>query len=238
MAEVDFALIKAVVFDFDGTLFQFVLDYKGMRNAVKDAVIAGGVPGSLLEEGDRIRDFVNKMFNYAKVNDWSEAKTSGIMNEINSIMDQYEWESAQNNAPVDGAMEVLRSLKRMRLKTGLLTNNNRRSIVYLLEKYGLSKMFDVIVTRDDLGNFNNLKPSPVGLNQILTGIGVKANETIYVGDSVIDVRTALGVGAIPIFVTTGFSTQKEVRENYPNVLIINLLKELLTYIADLKKIMS
>jgi phosphoglycolate phosphatase len=223
-------LIKAVVFDFDGTLFQFVLDYKGMRNAVRQAVVARGVPISLLEESDRIRDFVNKMLNCAKANRWSEAKTSGIMNDINSIMDRYEWESAQNNTPVDGALEVLGNLRRMKLKTGLLTNNNRKSIMYLLEKYGFSKMFDAVITRNDLNDFNNLKPSPVGLNLVLTEIGAKANETIYVGDSIIDVKTALSVGATPIFITTGFSTEKEVTENYPSVVVINQLKQLLTYI--------
>jgi phosphoglycolate phosphatase len=223
-------LIKAVVFDFDGTLFRFVLDYKGMRNAVKEAVISGGVPSSLLEEGDRIRDFVNKMLDYAKVSGWSDTKTSWIMNEINSIMDRYEWESAQNNTPVDGALEVLRNLRRMKLKTGLLTNNNRKSITYLLDKYGFSRMFDTVVTRNDLADFNNLKPSPVGLNLVLTKIGVKAKETIYIGDSVIDVKTALSVGATAIFVTTGFSTVKEVTENYPNVPVINHLRELLTYV--------
>jgi phosphoglycolate phosphatase len=223
-------LIKAVVFDFDGTLFKFVLDYKGMRNAVKEAVISGGVPSSLLEEGDRIRDFVNKMLNYGKVSGWSDTKTSWIMKEINSIMDRYEWESAQNNTPVDGALEVLRNLREMKLKTGLLTNNNRKSIMYLLDKYGFSRMFDAVVTRNDLVDFNNLKPSPVGLNLVLTKIGVKAIETIYVGDSVIDVKAALSVGVTPIFVTTGFSTVKELTENYPNVAVINQLRQLLTYI--------
>jgi len=228
-------LIRAVVFDFDGTLFRFVLDYKGMRNAVKEAVTIGGVPSSLLEEDDRIRDFVNKMLDYGKVSGWSDTKISWIMNEINSIMDRYEWESAQSNTPADGAMEVLRNLKRMRLKMGLLTNNSRRSIVYLLEKYGFSKMFDAVVTRDDLGDFNNLKPSPVGLNQILSMIGVKASEAVYVGDSVIDVRTALGVGATPIFVTTGFSKEGEVRQVYPNIMIINQLRQLLTYVERNEK---
>jgi phosphoglycolate phosphatase len=223
-------LIKAVIFDFDGTLFKFVLDYKGMRNAVKEAVISGGVPSSLLEEGDRIRDFVNKMLDYGKVSGWPDTKTSWIMNEINSIMDRYEWESAQNNTPVDGALEVLHVLRRKRLKTGLLTNNNRKSIMYLLGRYGFSGMFDAVVTRNDLTDFNNLKPSPVGLNLILTRIGVKPNETIYVGDSMIDVKTALSVGATPIFVTTGFSTVKEVTENYPDVAVINQLSQVLNHV--------
>jgi phosphoglycolate phosphatase len=223
-------LVKAVIFDFDGTLFKFVLDYKGMRNAVKEAVIASGVPPSLLEEGDRIRDFVNKMIDYAKVSGWPDTKTSWVMNEINSIMDRYEWESAQNNTPVDGALEVLHDLRKMKLKTGLLTNNNRKSIMYLLDKYGFSRMFDAVVTRNDLTDFNNLKPSPFGLNLILTKIGIKPNETIYVGDSLIDVKAALSVGVTPIFVTTGFSTVKEVTENYPNVAVINQLRQLLTYV--------
>jgi phosphoglycolate phosphatase len=225
-------LIKAVVFDFDGTLFQFVLDYEGMRNGTREAVIAAGVPASSFKEGERIRDIVNKMLEYAKTHDWPDAKVKGVMNDINVVMDRYEWESAQNNSPVDGAKDVLRSLKKMRLKTGLLTNNSKRCIVYLLKKYGFSKLLDVVVTRDDLGDFNNLKPSPVGLSHVLGKLGVKASEAIYVGDSVVDVRAAISGGTTPVFVTTGYSTKKEIEENYPSVAIIGELRKLLSILEE------
>jgi phosphoglycolate phosphatase len=223
-------LIKAVVFDFDGTLFQFVLDYEGMRNGTREAVITAGIPASSFKEGERIRDIVNRMLEYAKTHDWSDAKVKGVMNDINAVMDRYEWESAQNNSPVDGAKDVLRSLKKMRLKTGLLTNNSKRCIVYLLKKYGFSKLLDVVVTRDELGDFNNLKPSPVGLNQVLVKLGVKANEAVYVGDSVVDVKAALSVGTTPIFVTTGYSKEEEAKEVDPKLLIIKQLNQVLSYV--------
>jgi phosphoglycolate phosphatase len=227
-------LIKAVVFDFDGTLFRFVLDYEGMRNSTKDAVIAAGVPTSSFKGGERIRDIVNDMLEYAKNHDWPDAKVKDVMKEINTIMDRYEWDSAQNNSPVDGAKEVLRALKKMNLKTGLLTNNSKRSIVYLLRKYGFSKLLDVVVTRDELGDFNNLKPSPVGLNKVLENLGVKADEAVYVGDSVVDVKAALGVGTTPIFVTTGYSGVDEVKKVDPTVMVINRLDQLLEYIGNTK----
>jgi HAD superfamily hydrolase (TIGR01549 family) len=152
------------------------------------------------------------------------------MNKINAVMDQYEWDSAQKNSPVDGAKGVLMSLKKMKLKTGLLTNNGRRSIVYLLKKYGFMRLLDVVVTRSDLGDFNSLKPSPVGLNRVLERLEVKAREAVYVGDSVVDVRAALSIGTMPIFVTTGYSTVDEVRHVDPTVMIINRLEELLEYL--------
>jgi phosphoglycolate phosphatase len=225
-------LIKAVIFDFDGTLFHFLLDFKGMRDSVKEVVIAGGVPASQLDGAERIKDFVERMLSYANTNSWTESKTNAIMSRIESVMDHYEWESAQKNTPLDGAMQVLRSLKGMRLKIGLLTNNSRRSIVYLFEKYHFSKMFDTIVTRNDLENFNSLKPSPVGLNMILARLQLEPSKTVYVGDSVIDIKTALSVGATPIFVTTGFSTLKEIRDKYPNVTVMNHIGQLLAYVKE------
>jgi phosphoglycolate phosphatase len=228
-------LIKAVVFDFDGTLFQFVLDYEGMRDGTKSAVIAAGLPASSFEVGERIRDIVNKMLEYAKTHDWPDKKVKGVMDEINAVMDRYEWESARNNSPVDGAEDVLRGMKKMGLRTGLLTNNSRRSIVYLLKKYGFAKLLDVVVTRDDLGDFNNLKPSPVGLSQVLDNLGVKADEAVYVGDSVVDVKAALSVGTTPIFVTTGYSRVDEVKDVDPAVMIINRLEQLLELVGKSKK---
>ena len=223
-------MIKAVIFDLDGTLFKFVLDYVGMRNAVREVVIAEGVPPSALNEDDRIRDHVNKMLDYAKRNKWSEAKVNRSMRELNAVMDQFEWDSAQKNSPMDGALEVLRDLRKMRIKTGLLTNNSKRSVTYLLEKYGFKKMFDIVVTRDDLEDFNNLKPSPVGLSRILARLGISASEAIYVGDSVVDVKAALGVGARPLFVSTGYSSEKEAKEAYPDIIIIEQLSLLLQFL--------
>jgi len=228
-------LIKAVVFDFDGTLFKFVLDYKGMRNAVKESVVTDGVPASLVEEGDRIRDVINKMIAHAKVSQWSNSRVKAIMDKISSIMDRYEWESAKRNTPVDGAREVLVSLREMGLKIGLLTNNSEKSIIYLLKKYKFTDMLDAIVTRNDLGDFNDLKPSPVGLRLLLRKLGVEAEETICVGDSVVDVRAALGVGAEPVFVTAGYSSEKEAREACPNIVIIDRLQDLLTHLTEHKK---
>jgi phosphoglycolate phosphatase len=229
-------LIKAIVFDFDGTLFHFVLDYEGMRNATEKVVTDAGVSVSLFVGGERIRDIVSKMLEYAKTHGWPDNKKKEVMDEIYSVMDHYEWESARNNSPVDGAKEVLRSLKEIGLKTGLLTNNSKRSILYLLKKYKFGKLLDVIVTRNDLGDFNNLKPSPVGLNQVLEKFGVRASEAVYVGDSVVDVRAAISVGTTPIFVATGYSTRKEIEENYPRVTIISELKKLLAYLEETGKI--
>jgi phosphoglycolate phosphatase len=225
-------LIKAVVFDFDGTLFRFVLDYEGMRNSTKEVVMAAGLPPSSFQGGERIRDIVNDMLEYAKSNGWSNKKTRAVMGEINAVMDRFEWESAQKNTPVEGAKDVLSSLKKMGLRTGLLTNNSKRSIVYLLKKYGFAKLLDVVVTRDELGDFNYLKPSPVGLNKVLENLGVEADEAVYVGDSVVDVKAALGVGTTPIFVTTGYSGVDEVKRVDPTVMIINRLDQLLKYIGN------
>ena len=227
-------MIKAVVFDFDGTLFQFVLDYEGMRNGVKDVVIAAGLPASTFQGGERIRDIVNEMREYAKTNGWTNKKTQKVMDEINGVLDRFEWESAQSNSPADGAKDVLQTLKKMGLMTGLLTNNSKRSITYLLRKYGFTKLLDVVVTRSDLGDFNYLKPSPIGLAKVLEKLGAKANEALYVGDSVVDVKAALGVGAKPIFVSTGYSGVDEAKKVDPTLTTINRIELVLEYVTKEK----
>lgn len=85
--------------------------------------------------------------------------------------------------------EVLR-----RLRTGCRTavaTNRGKSLVPLLEMLGMSDLFDVLVSSNDV---TRNKPDPECLFIILTRFGLAPDEVLYVGDSDVDRETAARAG--------------------------------------------
>jgi len=76
--------------------------------------------------------------------------------------------------------DVLRRLKKMKLKLGVVTGGYELDIEKILSKAGLEGFFDVCVGADTVGK---RKPSPEAFKHVLRRLGVKPKEAIFVGDS-------------------------------------------------------
>ncbi len=88
----------------------------------------------------------------------------------------------------------------------------------LLEKHGLERFFEVVVVS---GAINKRKPSPEIFQKALKRIGVSAENTVFVGDTVdADIIGAKAVGMKSIFIER--RAQKEVEQDCPNQTISGL----------------
>jgi putative hydrolase of the HAD superfamily len=97
----------------------------------------------------------------------------------------------------------------------------------LLQKYGLEKFFDVVVVS---GAVNKRKPSPEIFQKALSEMGVSAEETVFVGDTVdADVIGAKAAGMKSIFIER--RVQKDAEHACPNQTIKGL-SELLDAIKN------
>ncbi len=86
-----------------------------------------------------------------------------------------------------GIPELLRSLKGKGVRIGMFTGKGRKSTITTLEKFGVLKYFDKIVTGSDVQNH---KPSPDGIRLILDAFKIAPEEALMVGDAVADVTAA------------------------------------------------
>ena len=84
-----------------------------------------------------------------------------------------------------GLREVLTVLKE-KYKLAVATNRST-SIGHVLEEFGLSDFFDMVVSSLDV---ENTKPHPECVHKILQAFSLEPNEALYVGDSEIDAKTA------------------------------------------------
>jgi putative hydrolase of the HAD superfamily len=118
----------------------------------------------------------------------------------------------------DHARMVLHALHG-RHKLGIVSNFAIPECVHrLLERHDLTDFFDVVVVS---GAVNKRKPSPGIYVRALELMGVKASETVFVGDTVdADVVGPTSVGMKTVFIERRF--QKEIEQFSPTEIIKSL----------------
>jgi len=163
--------IKAVLFDFDGTLTApGAIDFKIIKRELGcplDQPVLEHIR-NLDEDGDR-----------------QEA-----MHRLN----RFEEAAAANSKPNKGAQEMILWLKRRAMPVGILTRNSRRSVVRSLENFDKIRMddFSVVITRDD-----PLPPKPSGEGVLLAAkhFSVQPCQVLMVGDYIFDPMAGIAAGA-------------------------------------------
>jgi len=187
--------IKAVIFDLDGTIALFNLDYKALRGEVRSYLLRMGVPASVLSVKESIFDMLKKTVIYAKNTGKPAEVIDEIRNEALAIAEKYELEAAANTDLLPGAYETLKTLKQMNLKIGLFTLNSDKAANYILQRFKLGDFFGVIVPRNKV---NFVKPNPEHLEMALKVLGVMPEETIVVGDAAVDMESAKELKAVAV----------------------------------------
>jgi pyrophosphatase PpaX len=108
----------------------------------------------------------------------------------------------------DGVDELLPILKRMGFRVAGLTAGNMLT-VSCLDRTGIRQHFDTVIAADRV---SRVKPHPEGLHLALQELGVLADETVMVGDSVVDVLAGKNAGVRKtVGVSHGFGSVEALR---------------------------
>jgi pyrophosphatase PpaX len=119
----------------------------------------------------------------------------------------------------DGVDELLPILRRMGFKVGALTSGNQLT-VSCLTRMGIHEHFDAIIAADRVAY---PKPHPEGLHLVLKELGASPEETIMVGDSVVDVLVGKNAGVQKtVGVSHGFGSVNALREAGVDHIIHNI----------------
>lgn len=186
-------MIKAVIFDLDGTLLNTLLDLKESTNY---ALRRFGYPERTLDEIRYfVGDGVRKLIERAVPDD-----CKNIDECLAVFKDHYEKNMYNNTASYSSIGTVLKDLRAKGVKIGVVSNKFDLAVKELCEKY-FSGLIDVAIGQSDE---IPPKPSPFGIFKAIKKLDAEKNSTIYVGDSEIDVQTAQNAGIPCIGVTWGF----------------------------------
>jgi HAD superfamily hydrolase (TIGR01549 family) len=211
--------IEAVIFDLDGTLANFNLDYKTLRADVRSHLIRAGIPTSVLNVNENMFEMLKKAEIFTKNSDSPVLSFEKIRNQALAIAEKYELEAASSTGLMPGAVECLKELVGMGLKIGLCTTSSEKAALYILHRFKIEQYFKVVVARDKV---KYVKPSTEQFELALKTLSAKPQFVLIVGDSVADMQSAKELKAIAVGYPTGISTLEQLRDNGANFLITSL----------------
>ena len=224
-------MIKAVIFDLDGTLADFNLNYKTVRTDVKSFLTKEGLPSSILSTRESIFEMLKKTEIFLK-NNGKSAEVKRIREKALRIAEEHELEAAKNTSLLPGVRETLKALRKMKLKLALFTINSEKSAKYILQRFKIAKFFDVLIPRNRV---RYVKPNEEHLKVTLDALGVNPEEAIVVGDGSSDMKCSRELKVIAVGLPTGISSLKELINSGANY-IITSITDLPMLIEDINKL--
>jgi pyrophosphatase PpaX len=90
-----------------------------------------------------------------------------------------------------GVLAAIREIKAAGIQTGLVTSKNRQGALRGLTLVGLEALMDIMVCADEV---TNPKPHPEPVEKAVALLGADPSRTVYVGDSIHDMRSGRAAG--------------------------------------------
>lgn len=176
-------MIKAIIFDMDGVIFD--TEHKRFAD-IKRILKRHGVFlkkssfSSML--GKKTEVFVKEVFPGA---------TKSFCLQVAEERRELQHHSLKSGRLIKGVPELLRYIKLEGYKTAITTGSKKPIVKRLLQMYLLTRYFDLIVTGED---FKTSKPNPECYRVTLEKLGVKAREVIVIEDAINGVKAAKKLG--------------------------------------------
>ncbi len=201
-------MLKAVLFDFDGTLadtfdiihFAFQGIYKEFLNRTvtkQDIVALFGPPEDII---------IEKEF----------ASHGDIKPVLKHYYDLYHRHHPEYSQARPEMLDLMRLLKKRNLKVGIVTGKGDKSLQISLRHLFPEITFDVTVAGDQV---QSPKPHPEGLAKALQVTGCTPEEAVFIGDSDFDIHAGKAIGMYTIGVTW-FDPEREFQfSEQPDVLL-------------------
>ncbi len=198
-------MIKAVIFDLDGTVSDTISTIAHFGNVALEHC---GFPA--IDENEYkyfAGDGKVKLLHRALA--FYGADTEENFKKVEAKYDsEYEADPIFETKPFDGLVEELQKLKSRGTKLAILSNKPDNVTVMVAEKL-FGNLFDIVHgKRENIAT----KPDPEGTNILIEELGVTKEECVFVGDTNVDIFTARNAGMKSIGVLWGFRDEKELKD--------------------------
>lgn len=211
---------NTIIFDLDGTLLDSLAD---LADSVNYVLTQKGYPTRSYEEiqgfvGNGVRDLIA----LSLPNDTDKKEVEAC---LELFKDYYSKNMSVKSRPYEGIYPLLQELKDRKIKMAIVSNKLDPDVQVLLEEFFIDYM---TVALGDHPDFSK-KPAPDSIFAVLKQLDSESKNTLYVGDTEVDIQTAKNAGLIPISVSWGFRPEKDLLANGAEH-IIHHPKEILEFI--------
>ncbi len=213
---------KLIIFDLDGTLLNTIAD---LAHSTNFALESNGFPTHEIEEYKYfVGNGINKLFERALPE--GEKSEENIAKVRNVFLVHYDRHNADHSRPYEGMVELLEQLQKKDIKLAVASNKYQAATEKLVPHFFPTVSFVAILgQREGI----NPKPDPTIVHDILSVANVTKEETLYVGDSNVDMQTAINSGVDACGVAWGFRPVAELGAYHPKY-IAHKAADILSYI--------
>lgn len=189
--------LNLAIFDFDGTLAD---SHYGLHVAFEMAFESMGLALPTVNETRKVVGLrsVTAIERLAPEADGDTALA--IAHAFVNARDRQRQAGEFHDRLYDGAVDILDRLEERGVLLAVATNKARKSLEYSLERHDLQSYFVTTRTADD----GPAKPHPDMVLEILRHTGVDKERAVMIGDTAMDIETAINAGITAIGVGWGY----------------------------------
>ncbi|MBR3631491.1 MAG: HAD family hydrolase [Elusimicrobiaceae bacterium] len=199
---------KLVIFDLDGTLLNTIAD---LAAATNQALVQLGFP---MHKEEAYLQFVGngiyKLFERALPEQNRSAEDIARVKEL--FVPYYNAHGTDLTVPYAGITELLETLQQRGIKLAVASNKYQAATSELIAHYFPTISFTAVYGQRE--GFPT-KPHPMLVEKICQESAVSSADTLYVGDSEVDMQTAQNAGVQACAVTWGFRSLSLLQSYHP-----------------------
>lgn len=217
-------MLKAIIFDFDYTLGDST---NGIALCINYALEKLGYATQNITDikktiGLSLKETYFKLTSNNNLNE-AEQFAKLFKEKADSVM-------VANTELYVGVKDVLQKLKVKGYKLAIVTTKFHYRIEQILSKFNANKLIDIIVGAEDV---KIEKPNPEGLLWTIDYFEAKNEDVLYVGDSIVDAKTAKNAKVKFAAVLTGTTSRDDFR-SYNSAYIGENISDICKYILTLE----
>jgi len=203
---------QLVIFDLDGTLLNSIGDLASATNYALEKL---GFPTHPTESYYQfVCNGIMKLFERALPADARTPENLQKMREL--FLPYYDEHGAEHSFPYDGIMEVLKSLQARGIKLAVASNKHHQGTEKLVRHFFSDITFSSVYGQRE--GFP-MKPDPLLVQQMIQTAQVTPENTLYVGDSAVDMQTANNAKVDSCAVLWGFRSLEELTPEHPTHIV-------------------
>jgi len=219
---------KMILIDVDGTLVDSVPDLAWCVDEMMEQL---GLPA---HGEDKVRNWVGngveRLTRRALIGQLDGEPNEELFQKAYPIfLDLYKDNTSKRSCLYPGVKEGLDYFKENGYILGCVTNKAEAFTLPILKDLGIYNYFESVVSGDTL---EKKKPDPLPLTYSAEKLGVTAEESMMLGDSMSDVKAARAAGFMITCMSYGYNHGEDIRDYHPD-LVIDSMAELIDILPTL-----